>query len=558
MSLTRATVPPPRGQRAARWRRPVASTAAVVVFAALGVICGPAGTAAASDPCTGLTELTVPSLADVFADPLLCGGSATLGAAVTLSSVDFASGTLALNLGGNALTIVGDPGISATVAGGSGNSGGAGLTSNGVLYITNGFLSVSGGEGGDGSVSIPATATTPGGNGGAGGAGGSGIDNTGTLILNGVFLTATGGAGGAGGDGGDGYDADGVTQPGGNGGDAGAGGIGLANSDTVASDMDIASPIGPITHGNGGTAGVAGSMGVLNGQPWLPGSSSSGLTTQVSAFADGAATPSQYHVYASGSVADAVGKLAAAPVSWPTVDGGTPSGWADALTGGTPIGAAAVGDPAFGVIFAQWPGGVNTDPTTATVTGGGGGGGAPVPTTSTSTSATTTAQSTAMTTTPPGTTVSTRTPTGSTSTPTSGSLPGTDSASLEVSDHTPPQGGHIVLTAHGFESGVAVDFWIHSTPVYLGSAIANANGVAVLPVALDRQFTGVHRVQAIGVGPLGQPRNLAQTITISTPPGLASTGVVVWPFLLLALELIAAGVAFLRLQQRGNRRASHR
>lgn len=93
---------------------------------------------------------------------------------------------------------------------------------------------------------------------------------------------------------------------------------------------------------------------------------------------------------------------------------------------------------------------------------------------------------------------------------------------------------------------------------YPGSAIANANGVATLPVTLDPVYVRVHHVQAIVVGPQGQPRNLQQPITVATPPALASTGFPTWPITTFALLLIVAGAGLLTLHCRRSRgEASH-
>jgi hypothetical protein len=116
-----------------------------------------------------------------------------------------------------------------------------------------------------------------------------------------------------------------------------------------------------------------------------------------------------------------------------------------------------------------------------------------------------------------------------------------DSSDLAVSDSTPTEGAEVVLTAQGFRPDTQVDFWIHSDPQFLGSALANSSGIAVLTVNLPAGFTGEHIVQALGISPAGVDRNLLKHITISaavTPSGLAITGQ-------NALPLIGGGVALL-------------
>lgn len=106
-------------------------------------------------------------------------------------------------------------------------------------------------------------------------------------------------------------------------------------------------------------------------------------------------------------------------------------------------------------------------------------------------------------------------------------LPGDgDSADLAVDDDTPVERQTVVLTAEGFRPGTQVDFWLHSDPTWLGSSIANGDGVAERSVALPQGAIGPHTVQALGVGPAaGDDRNLSRGIVISAASdGLAATG----------------------------------
>lgn len=177
--------------------------------------------------------------------------------------------------------------------------------------------------------------------------------------------------------------------------------------------------------------------------------------------------------------------------------------------------------------------------------------------------------------TPPASTTSTSIPTNnlknpetfaSNQAPAPQPLPGessvndTSASQFDVDTHTPTQGGDLTLVARGFKPGSVVDFWMHSIPVYLGSAIADIHGIAVLPVKLDATVVGAHHVQSIGIGLLGEPRNLAQPIRI-TAPALASTGFATLPITAVALLLIAAGVALVKIQphrRRPERSTSHR
>ncbi len=129
-------------------------------------------------------------------------------------------------------------------------------------------------------------------------------------------------------------------------------------------------------------------------------------------------------------------------------------------------------------------------------------------------------------------------------TPVGEALPtGPDSSDLELSDSTPEQGGTVTLEAIGFRPGTQVDFWIHSTPQLLGSAIANGAGVATLTVALPSALTGAHTVQALGISIAGVNRNLTQSLTIAArPAALATTGSDAAAPFTAAGALLAAGL----------------
>ncbi|MEO5535208.1 MAG: fibronectin type III domain-containing protein [Pseudolysinimonas sp.] len=120
-----------------------------------------------------------------------------------------------------------------------------------------------------------------------------------------------------------------------------------------------------------------------------------------------------------------------------------------------------------------------------------------------------------------------------------------DSADLTLNDHDPVEGTTIVLTAYGFRPGTQVDFWLNSTPLLLGSAIANSSGIAVLSATLPSNFSGIHVAQALGVGPSGIYRNLTQQLTIRSAGSLASTGSTITPTVALASSLVALGLALL-------------
>jgi hypothetical protein len=60
-------------------------------------------------------------------------------------------------------------------------------------------------------------------------------------------------------------------------------------------------------------------------------------------------------------------------------------------------------------------------------------------------------------------------------------------------------GEQITVTASGYAPGEVVAFYLHSDPIYLGVAVADAQGVATLTVAVPTQApAGQHHVRAIG------------------------------------------------------------
>lgn len=127
--------------------------------------------------------------------------------------------------------------------------------------------------------------------------------------------------------------------------------------------------------------------------------------------------------------------------------------------------------------------------------------------------------------------------------------PNADSADLTVSSHDLTAEDQLTITATGFQPGSHVDFWIHSTPRFLGAAVADATGVAVLRVTIDKDLLGTHTVQAIGIGPDGQLHNLGQTVNIRQPQ-LAVTGANFSTATLLAAIAVLAGLGLVVFSRR--------
>lgn len=544
-----ASSPPP-----ARWlRRPLAAAAAFATFSVLGAVWGPVASATPPDTCESGTGL---DLASVLAD----GGTYTLAEPLTLQcELSVASDTTAvLDLGGNTLTIYGNGGTAGVAHGADGSDAPATLTNDGTLVITDGTLNITGGSGGAGvagSSGAPGEAGTegspeggPGGAGGDGGSGGDGGDSIagyGIVVLRNANLVATGGAGGVGGTGGTG----------------GAGGIDYVTSEPAANGASGS----PGTDGEGGAGLKSGVVASDGGSVTI----SSGAEHSVLIDGNGATNPASFTAYGSGAIVSAVGKLAAEPVSWPTRDGKVPDGWFTAATGGAPINDTPIWDTP--TVYAHWP--AAPPPPAGDSSSGSGGSSSPTTTSIPATTAapvTTSAAPSTDKTSAPSTTTSIPTnnvkdPVTFTSSqaPTAPPLPGassvndTSASQFDVDTHTPTQGGDLTLVARGFKPGSVVDFWMHSAPTYLGSAIADVLGIAVLPVKLDKSLVGEHHVQSVGIGLLGEPRNLAQPITIAAPSALASTGFPTLPVALISLIMIAAGAALLMMRRRPLQRGSH-
>lgn len=109
--------------------------------------------------------------------------------------------------------------------------------------------------------------------------------------------------------------------------------------------------------------------------------------------------------------------------------------------------------------------------------------------------------------------------------PPSMALPGTTPTPLVTLDRAVnPPGGLVTLRATGFVPGERVRFVLHSDPVFLGTAIADADGVATLIVELPEGTpVGQHHVVATGVD---SGRVAEVPLLVSDPRAtLATTGV---------------------------------
>ncbi|POH58513.1 family 20 glycosylhydrolase [Arthrobacter glacialis] len=135
-------------------------------------------------------------------------------------------------------------------------------------------------------------------------------------------------------------------------------------------------------------------------------------------------------------------------------------------------------------------------------------------------------------------------------------------------------GGKLTITGKGFKPGTSASFTLHSTPVNLGTATVDAQGVVSLSVSLPADVAaGQHSIVIDGVGVDGQARQLSAALTITaaavtptttqgtaatTTPAeddLANTGANATVFGGLAVLLLLAGGTVFAVNRR--RTASH-
>ena len=113
-----------------------------------------------------------------------------------------------------------------------------------------------------------------------------------------------------------------------------------------------------------------------------------------------------------------------------------------------------------------------------------------------------------------GTTVLEAAPTATpsaTTTPTETATP-----SIKLSTGTVAQGGKLNITGENFKAGSSATFTLHSEPVQLGTATADANGVVGLSVVLPSAIpAGQHRIIIDGVGLGGEAQQVSAPLTVT-------------------------------------------
>ena len=91
------------------------------------------------------------------------------------------------------------------------------------------------------------------------------------------------------------------------------------------------------------------------------------------------------------------------------------------------------------------------------------------------------------------------------------------SAALDTPKAATAPGQQMELVAEGFQPGETVAFYLHSDPVFLGTAVADANGIARLMATVPGDVpTGAHTVYATG-GTTGRWATLAVQLAVPAP-----------------------------------------
>jgi LPXTG-motif cell wall-anchored protein len=92
----------------------------------------------------------------------------------------------------------------------------------------------------------------------------------------------------------------------------------------------------------------------------------------------------------------------------------------------------------------------------------------------------------------------------------------TDEDTLAVNDSSVTPGQPVTVSAKVFEPGSTVTFTFFSAPVVVGTAVADAAGVATLTFDVPSTATaGTHTIEASGTGADGLPLTVTTTITVA-------------------------------------------
>lgn len=133
-----------------------------------------------------------------------------------------------------------------------------------------------------------------------------------------------------------------------------------------------------------------------------------------------------------------------------------------------------------------------------------------------------------------------------------------------ISDSTVFAGQTIIIQAGVFAPGSTVTFNFFSQPVLLGTAAADASGVATLEATIPANATpGTHTITASGIAPDGSPLELSTSITVladgadgagagagGASGGLPRTGGDAIPIARIGAALLAVGGGLLFVTRR--------
>lgn len=141
--------------------------------------------------------------------------------------------------------------------------------------------------------------------------------------------------------------------------------------------------------------------------------------------------------------------------------------------------------------------------------------------------------------------------------------PTTGAPQLTLSSASVVQGGSVTVTVVGLTAGERVRFELHSDPIVLGSAVADAQGTVRASVTIPRSApTGTHTVVAVAA--TSPQSSAALTVTAADSGNHAGTGplgstggTIPIGLIVAAIVLLACGVALTVVRRRRGHRAAN-
>jgi hypothetical protein len=141
--------------------------------------------------------------------------------------------------------------------------------------------------------------------------------------------------------------------------------------------------------------------------------------------------------------------------------------------------------------------------------------------------------------------------------PTTTTLPGGNVGGqgnpITVSNTSPHPGDNVNIQSNGWQAGSTVTIILHSDPVTLGTATADATGAINTNVMIPANTsTGSHAIELTGLDPNGQPRSVSIGITVTAAGSstLPRTGGSVVFWLAIGAILLELGLALMGLSHR--------